>query len=365
LTAEVVLQLETMTGHAFTCNFVYETAQSAFIVNERLSVELNASTVLSSSHGLICPKPTNLYAHLQQYHALKEEVSAPVTACLMVLQKKPYLERVLGNMRLVGILPAGTQLSAFSLPNDADVLVYSDSLHAPAYATPLVWPIVTISGAQQEQLPVVVNQLPGPPVSVPQVSLGSDMQSHAMEPEGSGRKLQPTVFASLQAEEGAAHMPEQEQVHACKCDCHAAVCECDPTVGRCSNVGRADILRVPAVLTQRKHKATALLDTGASGNFIHKEYVSKHGMPVGPKGELSRVLMGNGSVGHILGTTSVKVAIGAFHMVVQFHVLDLCEGFDFILGLPWLKQHCDMEFSRNRLMLRKDGHSQKVSVQLC
>jgi hypothetical protein len=169
-----------------------------------------------------------------------------------------------------------------------------------------------------------------------------------MEAKGSGRQLQPNAHAGFQAKQAA----------------DDAVEPADPTVGHCSNVGRTDILRVPATVTQRKHKATALLDTGACDNFIHRQYVAQHGLPVGPKGELSTVLMGNGTVGQIVGTVTTKVAIGAFHVTARFHVLDLCDGFDLILGLPWLKQHCDMEFSKSRLMLRKAGLAQRVAVQI-
>jgi hypothetical protein len=77
-----------------------------------------------------------------------------------------------------------------------------------------------------------------------------------------------------------------------------------------------DILRVLGLVSHRKHKATVLLDTGACDNFIQKHYVAKHGLPVGPKGGLSTVLMGNGAVGQIVGTIFVRVAIGAFHVNV-------------------------------------------------
>jgi hypothetical protein len=130
--------------------------------------------------------------------------------------------------------------------------------------------------------------------------------------------------------------------------------------GSCSAIDNPGILRVLGVVASRKAKI--LLDTGASDNFISESFVIKHGLHMRGASHLTSVTMGGGTTATVTGTVKCAVTMGAFKVDVDFHVLKLVPTFDAILGLAWLKQYSDLQFSRQRILLR--NKQRVVSIAL-
>ena len=88
---------------------------------------------------------------------------------------------------------------------------------------------------------------------------------------------------------------------------------------------------------------SALIDSGAEGNFIHAELVQELQIPLEPLDKPLKIaaLAGEpavlGTIFHI--TLPVRVDVSSVHSEhIQFLVLDSSE-FSVILGLPWLEKH--------------------------
>ncbi|KAF1313280.1 reverse transcriptase, partial [Globisporangium splendens] len=86
----------------------------------------------------------------------------------------------------------------------------------------------------------------------------------------------------------------------------------------------------------------ALVDTGASSNFVRNEAVAKHKVPMPDANEEKRMLirLANGSTVK-MPKRVVRLAIKCedFRGEDEFILLDLDDKFDLILGMPWLKRY--------------------------
>lgn len=88
-------------------------------------------------------------------------------------------------------------------------------------------------------------------------------------------------------------------------------------------------------------EANALLDSGATGLFIHQDYVKKHRMPTKPYARPKTIRNVDNSF-NILGKVSNYVetilTIGEHEEQVKLAVTNIGED-QLILGLPWLRRH--------------------------
>ena len=87
----------------------------------------------------------------------------------------------------------------------------------------------------------------------------------------------------------------------------------------------------------------ALLDTGASNNFIRSGALSKsplRSLLRTPTTSVMSVRLANGSVLTVpKRSVSLSLSFDSFEGKSDFILLDLDEKFDVILGMPWLKQN--------------------------
>ena len=102
-------------------------------------------------------------------------------------------------------------------------------------------------------------------------------------------------------------------------------------------------VRVPVKLFQvaeKSHSAVALVDSGATGNFVDKSFVVQLGLkmipcqfPVSVRAVDGRVF---GTVSH---SVMVRLCVGEHSEDISLDVIDLGDGRQVILGYPWLQVH--------------------------
>ena len=83
-----------------------------------------------------------------------------------------------------------------------------------------------------------------------------------------------------------------------------------------------------------------LIDCGAEGNFLDKDFVSEHRIPTFPLKESIKAKNIDGSInqkGEIMNATWLSVMIAGVTERIRFYVCRLGKD-HLILGLPWLKQ---------------------------
>ena len=89
-----------------------------------------------------------------------------------------------------------------------------------------------------------------------------------------------------------------------------------------------------------------LIDGGASSHFVDASFLKRHHLTAAPKCTPDLVRYGDGHTKEsTLFLPHQRITIGTYHTVEAFHVVDL-DGFDVILGKPWLakvKPHIDWE----------------------
>jgi hypothetical protein len=83
-----------------------------------------------------------------------------------------------------------------------------------------------------------------------------------------------------------------------------------------------------------------MIDSGASGNFISKRLVDKHGIATRKKRKGYELIAVDGSPLPNVDneTTSLPMAIQRHHEEVVLDVVEMARH-DIVLGTPWLKQH--------------------------
>jgi hypothetical protein len=90
-----------------------------------------------------------------------------------------------------------------------------------------------------------------------------------------------------------------------------------------------------------EHNTTALIDCGASENFIDKAYVAANGIPTQRKAIPRRVLTVDGSEvagGPVTHDAQVGMTINHHTEDIRLHCITIGNA-PVILGLPWLKLH--------------------------
>lgn len=83
----------------------------------------------------------------------------------------------------------------------------------------------------------------------------------------------------------------------------------------------------------------ALIDTGASNNFVRTEIITRCGLPVSDGKKMIVRLANGSSVKMSKRTVRLTMNFEDFRGEADFILLDLDDKFDIILGTPWLKQY--------------------------
>ena len=87
------------------------------------------------------------------------------------------------------------------------------------------------------------------------------------------------------------------------------------------------------------HSAQALIDCGATTNFIHESYVQQHQIPIATSAQVQTITLGDGSKRDTSYVTApLPVRIGSMCDSIPFVVAPLA-GCDVVLGMPWLQAH--------------------------
>jgi hypothetical protein len=91
----------------------------------------------------------------------------------------------------------------------------------------------------------------------------------------------------------------------------------------------------------REHITTAMVDCGATENFINKEYAERNGIPLNEKTVPRRVLAMDGREvvsGPVTHDAVVKLKINNHHETIKLHCITIGNS-PIIVGLPWLRRH--------------------------
>jgi hypothetical protein len=91
----------------------------------------------------------------------------------------------------------------------------------------------------------------------------------------------------------------------------------------------------------QEHITTAMVDCGATENFIDKEYTEWNWIPLNEKMVPRRVLAMDGREvvsGPVTHDTVVKLKINNHHETIKLHCITIGNS-PIIVGLPWLKRH--------------------------
>ena len=104
------------------------------------------------------------------------------------------------------------------------------------------------------------------------------------------------------------------------------------------------------------HKCTALIDSGASSNFISKAFVMKRKLSMRPlQGASTTVRLANGQLERISKCVHGDLVIDNSSEQITFTVIKL-HGYDIILGMPWLAKHDPMiDWKTGRVSLNNDS----------
>lgn len=120
---------------------------------------------------------------------------------------------------------------------------------------------------------------------------------------------------------------------------------------------RGDLLVVEGRVKHRKIRI--LIDSGATGLFIHPKLVSSASLTTIEKSIPDQVRLADG---HIISSTHVsrvhyRVPHSRYHDNDTFHIVDLGD-FDMVLGKPWLRRiNPDIDWVNNTLRFKFEGHN--------
>jgi len=90
-----------------------------------------------------------------------------------------------------------------------------------------------------------------------------------------------------------------------------------------------------------EHNTTALVDSGASENFVNKAYTEANDIPMQQKATPRQILTVDGSEvtsGLVTHDAQVHLTINHHEEDIQLHCITIANAPN-ILGLPWLKLH--------------------------
>ena len=86
-----------------------------------------------------------------------------------------------------------------------------------------------------------------------------------------------------------------------------------------------------------KKQVDVMVDSGSSGNFISRKLVVKHKMVRDPQTQ-RKVRLANGMIEKVGECVHGELCIGEHRESLQLSVIAL-DGYDLILGMPWLRRH--------------------------
>lgn len=107
--------------------------------------------------------------------------------------------------------------------------------------------------------------------------------------------------------------------------------------------------------------ALILVDCGSSGNFISRSFVHKHKIASTPGEESSSVSLADGSTCNTNSSVNnVEVGVGDYKDKLDLTVMKL-QGYDVILGMPWLSKHNPkIDFRDRKLEFSVGGRTVRV-----
>lgn len=124
--------------------------------------------------------------------------------------------------------------------------------------------------------------------------------------------------------------------------------------------GSSRSMRFDAIIAGAKGTATvdgqlksALMDSGAEDNFLSAAFARANGISI--KHKKADVRMADGSAQmQVYGDAKVHVNMGQYYGTINCIVVDLPEGFDMLLGKPWLVKHkVELKYATKTAKLRK------------
>jgi hypothetical protein len=87
-------------------------------------------------------------------------------------------------------------------------------------------------------------------------------------------------------------------------------------------------------------KTTAMVNSGAMGNFIHLRFIDEHTLVMKTRNLLTINNVNGHLLLHVDQQVEVQMAVGNHSKTLTFDITPL-GGHNIVLGLPWLQQHCD------------------------
>ena len=106
-----------------------------------------------------------------------------------------------------------------------------------------------------------------------------------------------------------------------------------------------------------RHAANVMIDSGASGNFISKQFVDSCGLHAVRSSKGLTVTLADGNVKPCDSSVSVHLRVGKYQEQLGLRAIDL-PNHDVILGKPWLRQHNPrINWKRNTVLLGGGGQT--------
>ena len=109
--------------------------------------------------------------------------------------------------------------------------------------------------------------------------------------------------------------------------------------------------------------AVFLVDSGATGNFVSTSFVSKSKLSLSPSDSLASVSLADGSPQPAEGILSAYVSIGEVYREQLNLAATSLQGYDVILGMPWLQHHNPTIDWRGALISFVDQHGNRVVLR--
>ena len=104
--------------------------------------------------------------------------------------------------------------------------------------------------------------------------------------------------------------------------------------------------------------ASILVDSGSSGNFVAKSFVTTNGIKCQnlDSNEVRKVRLANGSMEDVNERVEAMLNMGMYAERVEFTVIEL-QTYDVILGMPWLfEKNPDVDWNQ-RSVIVADHHT--------